>query len=196
MIKKPPVKVTRKGVLNIEVKLLKKPSWSMPTLPMIISIFTTGFSTKNGFLTISAAIGVYTLFYAGYWLLWLIRTYFHQKRRIDKLTSNYDAKTDELNSIIKKMDKLKAQNQELEKANSTLDSEIKSVKINRDTLIVMNEELKNENNISDARYTLLSSALFHASLTNKDIEEFIKKFINNKEIIDGTKAISYSKNNQ
>lgn len=183
-------------MLNIEVKLPKKPSWSIPTLPMIISIFTTGFSTKNGFLTISAAIGVYTLFYAGSWLLWLIRTYFHQKRRIYKLTSDYDAKTDELNSIIKKMDNLKAQNQELEKANSDLNSEIKSVKTNRDTLIVMNEDLKSENDILDASYKLLSSSLLHASWNNKHIEEFITKFTNNKEIINGTKAISYSKNNQ
>lgn len=163
---------------------------------MLLTIVTTGFSTKNGLFTVGAAIGAYTALLGGVWLIWLIRIYLYQSKIITKLNTDYDSQTDELNSAKEQIVKLNDQNKQLEKANSDLRSEIKQITTNRDTLINMNNDLKNENNALNGNYQLLWMALFSAAISNNHIQKFINTFNNNKEFIDGTKGISHSKDNQ
>lgn len=181
--------------MNIEDKVPKKPSGSIPLWPMIIAVFTTGFSTKNGLLTVIIAIGVYSLFCGVFWLIWLIRIYFYQTKIIAQLNTNYDSKANELNTKNERIDTLDSQNKELEKSNSNLRSQIKYITTNRDTLINMNEDLKDQNTELNENYQLLRMALFSAAIGDSHISNFIAKFTDNKEFIDGTKTISHSKNN-
>ncbi|MGK4144676.1 hypothetical protein AB0X56_05290 [Weissella paramesenteroides] len=181
-------------MMNIEDKVPKKPSGSIPLWPMIITIFTTGFSTKNGLLTVIISIIVYSVFYGAFWLIWLIRIYFYQTKIIAQLHTDYDSTTNQLNTKNEQIDKLDNRNEDLEKDNSDLRSEIEDITTNRDTLIRMYESKQNDYEKLKSEFSNFKNIILTIALSNADLQKAIHIYTDIKEISNDSETISHREN--
>lgn len=178
-------------MVNIKDKEPKKPNvpgtvWSI-LIALLPALF--GFFTKNKLIPVVSAMILFLLIYGSLWLTWLIRIHKYEINIINNQTI-------ELDKNIENSKKLQLENTSLCAEKQKLISEIQNLTTNRDTLKGMYENLKKDNANLKNEYNMIFFAIYTASLNNPEISNYIKKFKDTKEFIDGTKTISHSQDNQ